>query len=149
MSELYRTADFSFRYPSGWTVSEQSDDDRLTVTLEGDGTAFCAVTLLYDRPDPQQVVDAAAQAFREEYPEADVYPVAGRLASRDAAGRDVDFICLETCNTAWLRSVRTGRFTLLVLFQSSDPELDESRPAFDEVCRSLDCDSGVLLDGLL
>jgi hypothetical protein len=148
MSEVYRTAGLSFRYPSGWSVSEQSDDDRLTVTLEGGGTAFCALTLLYDRPDPELVLDAAAQAFREEYPEADVYPSAGTLAARPAAGRDVDFICLETCNTALLRAVRTGRFTLLLMFQSSDPELDESRPVFDEVCRSLDCDSGILLDGL-
>jgi hypothetical protein len=146
MSELYRTTGLSFRYPSGWSATEQLDDDRLTVTLEGAGTAFCTVTLLCDRPDPEHVLAAAAQAFQEEYPEADVYPAGGTLAGRPAAGRDVDFICLETCNTALLRAVRTGRFTLLVLFQSSDPELDDARAVFDEVCRSLDCDGGVPCD---
>jgi hypothetical protein len=148
MSSTYRAAGLSFCYPSEWHAQEQREEDRLSVTVTGDGTAFCTVTMLYDRPDPRRVLDAAVQAFRDEYAELDVYSADSRMASRHAVGCDVDFFCLELCNTALLRAFRTGRFTVLVLFQSSDAELPGARPVFNELCRSLNCDAGVLLDGL-
>jgi hypothetical protein len=148
MSSTYRTTGLSFCFPPEWQASEQRDDDRLSVTVSGEGTAFCTVTMLYDRPDPRQVLDAAVRAFREEYQELDVYSADSRVASRRALGCDVDFICLELCNSALLRSFRTGRFTVLVLFQSSDAELPDSRRVFDQVCHSLNCDAGILLDGM-
>jgi hypothetical protein len=148
MSSTYRTTGLRFCYPPDWQALEQREDDRLSVTVSGAGTAFCTVTMLYDSPDPRQVLDAAVRAFRDEYPELDVYRAESRVASRPAPGYDVDFICLELCNTALLRAFRTGRFTVLVLFQSSDAELPETRPIFDQVCNSLDCDSGRSLDGM-
>lgn len=149
MSSTYRTTGLSFCYPPEWQAVEHREDGRLSVTVAGTGTAFCTVTMLYDRPDPRQVLEAAIRAFRDEYPELDVYTADSRVASRPALGRDVDFICLELCNTALLRAFRTGRFTVLVLFQSSDVELPETRPIFDQVCNSLNCDAAVLLDGMI
>jgi hypothetical protein len=148
MSSTYRTAGLSFRFPPEWQALEQHEGNRTSVTVAGEGTAFCTVTILYDRPDPQQVLDAVIRAFRDEYPELDVYPANSRVASRPAFGCDVDFICLELCNTALLRAFRTGRFTVLVLFQSSDAELPDTRPIFDQVCNSLSCDVAVLRDGM-
>jgi hypothetical protein len=149
MSSTYRTTGLSFSFPPEWQASEQREDDRLSVTVFGEGTAFCTVTMLYDRPEPRQVLDAAVRAFREEYPEIDVYSADGRVASRPALGCDIDFICLELCNTALLRAFRTGRFTVLVLFQSSDAELPDTRPIFDQLCDSMNCDAAVLLDGMI
>lgn len=148
MSSTYRTTGLSFCYPPEWQAQEQREEDRLSVTVAGDGTAFCTVTMIYDRPDPRRVLDAAVQAFRDEYAELDVYSADAQVASRPAVGCDVDFFCLELCNTALLRAFQTGRFTVLVLFQSSDAELPDARPVFDQVCRSLNCDAGVPLDGL-
>jgi hypothetical protein len=148
MPSTYRTNGLSFCYPSEWQAQEQREPDRLSVTVAGEGTAFCTVTLLYDRPDPRRVLDAAVQAFRDEYAELDVYGADTQVASRPAVGCDVDFICLELCNTALLRVFRTGRLTVLLLFQSSDVELPEARPVFDELCHSLNCDAGLLVDGL-
>jgi hypothetical protein len=149
MSSTYRTAGLSFCFPPDWQASEQPEDDRLSVTVSGEGTAFCTVTMLYDRPDPRQVLDAVVRAFRDEYQELDVYPADSRVGSRPALGCDVDFICLELCNTALVRAFRARQFTVLVLFQSSDAELPEMRPIFDQVCNSLNCEAGVLLDEMI
>lgn len=146
MSSTFRTPGLSFCYPAEWEAAEQRDDDRLSVTVAGSGTAFLTVTILYDRPEPSQVIDAAVRAFRDEYSELDVYKCDGPVASQPALGCDVDFICLELCNTALLRAFRTGQFTVLVLFQSSDAELPDARPIFEEVCNSLTCGADTLLD---
>jgi len=146
MSTTYRVPGLSFHFPPGWEVAEQHEEDRLSVTVTGAGTAFCTVSMLYDRPEPRQVLAAAVRAFQDEYAELDVYSCDGPIASQAAVGCDVDFICLELCNTALLRAFRTARFTVLVWFQSNDAELPEARPVFDEVCRSLNCGADALLD---
>ena len=146
MSSTYRTPGLSFSYPPDWQVAEQHDDDRLTVTVAGAGTAFGTVTILYDRPETRDVVTAAVHAFREEYTELDVYDVRSQIASQPALGCDIDFICLELCNTALLRAFRTPQFTVLMLFQSSDIDLEQAKPVFDQMCNSLTCGTDSLWD---
>ena len=42
-----------------------------------------------------------------EYPELERTPVSDRLAGRDAAGWDFDFITVDTAVTGWLRVVES------------------------------------------
>ncbi len=144
--EVYRGPGVTFRYPAGWELAEEARGDERSIHVQSEGSAFCSITLLPTRPTPLRAVEAAVDAFREEYAEFDVYPVETRLARRAAVGRDIDFICLEMSNTACVRALRTARFTLLLLFQSNDHELDQTRSAFERICETLDCDTDLAAD---
>lgn len=146
MPNTYRTTGLRFAYPSGWEAHEEQTEEGLSITVAGEGSAFCSVMLMPDRPPAESVIEAAMTAYRESYDDFDVYPVTCRIAGRDAVGRDVDFFCMELVNSAWLRAFRTGRFTVLVLAQSGPDEQRGAKKAFETVCESLDCDSAVLVE---
>jgi hypothetical protein len=146
MPKTYRTAGLRFVYPTDWEVREEQTEEGLSITISSDGSAFCSVMLLPDRPSAESVIEAAMTAYRESYDDFDVYPVTGRIAGLESVGRDVDFFCMELVNSAWLRAFRTGRFTVLVLAQSGPDEQRAAKRAFETVCESLDCETAVLLE---
>ena len=51
--------------------------------------------------------------------------------------RDVDFVCFELINSAFIRSFQTERFTVLVLYQGFDAELETTRPLLEAISASL------------
>jgi hypothetical protein len=54
-----------------------------------------------------------------------------------AYSRDVTFFCMELLNTAAVRSVRTSDFTLLVWWQATSDDLEDSRRVFDQMTESV------------
>ena len=130
-----------FRYPELWELTEQQNEDGVAMTVSGPGTSFWTLQLFFDAPAPEHVISQAVEAFRGEYDEFDFYPVSGELCGRPASGGDVEFVCLELINSAFLRAVQTERFTALVLFQGTDTELEETRKTLDAITASLHCDS--------
>ena len=137
MEELYQAHGVTFRYPSIWEVSEQARPDELTITVSSPETAFWSVTLLYERPAALSVVQAALEAFDEEYDQLDIYTVKETLCERPTVARDVEFFCLELLNSAWLRAFTTNGATVLVLYQATDLELDRVGDIFDAISQSL------------
>ena len=81
MNETYEGHGIRFRYPAHWELSEQPGDDATSITVESPETSSWTVSLFFDGPSPEEVVDSAVQAFREEYDEVDVYPVEDQLGS--------------------------------------------------------------------
>jgi hypothetical protein len=53
--------------------------------------------------------------------------------------RDIDFVCLELLNSASIRAFRAREFTVLVLFQFTEGERDETGPILERITRSLWC----------
>jgi hypothetical protein len=146
MHNTYQTTGLRFAYPGDWDAQEEQTEEGLSITVSGDGSAFCSVMLMPDRPSAESVIEAAMTAYRESYDDFDVYPVACRIAGQESVGRNVDFFCMELVNSAWLRAFRTGRFTVLVLAQSGPDEQLAAKRAFDTVCDSLNCDSAELVE---
>lgn len=147
MPATYHTPGLTFQYSSDWELSEEQSAEGLSISFSsGDGSAFCSLTLLPDRPSAESAVEAALAAYRESYDDFDVYPVSCRIAARDAVGRDIEFFCMELVNTAWIRAFRTGRFTVLILGQSGPDEQRAAKRVFDTICRTLDCDAGVTVE---
>lgn len=142
MQNEYRTDGLRFAYPSDWNLTEEQQPDGLSLMVHGDGTAFCSIMLMPDRPAIDHVLDTALGAFRESYDELDTEPVKCRLASRAARGIDVDFYCLELLNSAWLRAFRTGRYTVFIMFQAGFDEPD-ARSVFESICESLECNAEI------
>ena len=140
MREVYDRHGITFQYPADWEVSEQEQDDECLITVSGPGTSFWSVGLFRDRPSPELVLETALAAFKDEYPDLDAYDVDDELLNQPTLGYDIEFFCLELVNTARLRAFLAREFTVLVLCQADDTELEGSNPLFDEMSRSLDCE---------
>jgi hypothetical protein len=142
MTSLYSGLGLHFRYPEEWGLSEDRSEQELSVTVrpDGDSTAFWSATLLFDRPSAEDALQAVVEAFEEEYEEIDVYPADAKVARRDTLGRDIDFVCLELTNSAFVRVFGAARFTVVVLYQATDGELDSLHSDFRQITSSLECE---------
>jgi hypothetical protein len=137
MEEIYEGHGIRFRYPTYWELTEQEDEEAISITVASPETSFWSISLFREGPLPQQVLDSAIEAFREEYPEVDVYASAARTGERAGVARDLDFVCFELINSAFLRAFQTERFTVLVLYQGFDAELETTRPLLEAISASL------------
>jgi hypothetical protein len=146
MESTYQSHGVRFRYPHEWEVSEQKDEDQISITVSSPQTAFWTVTLFPGCPEPEDIVAAALDAFHEEYDELDDYPSRVRVCRRRTVARDIDFVCLELLNSAGIRAFRAGRYTVLVLFQLTESERAETAPILDRITRSLSCSAGKSAD---
>jgi hypothetical protein len=132
-----------FHYPDIWQLEEagNDDDDDIVITVSGDGTCFWSIHILSNSPPPPQVVESCVAAFTDEYDDAEATATERWLAEMPAYARDVEFSCYELMNTSSMQSVRTSDFTLLVLWQGTDHELEEYRPILDAMTDSVRADS--------
>ena len=140
MREIYDRHGITFQYPAAWEVSEQEQGDECLITVSGPGTSFWSVGLFRDRPSPELVLETALAAFQDEYPDLDSYPADDELLSQPTLGCDMEFFCLELVNTARIRTFLAREYTVLVLCQADDTELEMSNPLFEEMSRSLNCE---------
>lgn len=140
MQEVYEQHGITFQYPADWEVSEQEQQDECLITVSGPGTSFWSVGLFRDRPHPDLVLETALAAFKDEYPDLDSYAAEEEILDQPTSGIDLEFFCLELVNTARIRSFLAKDFTVLVMCQADDTELEASEPIFDKMTRSLDCE---------
>jgi hypothetical protein len=137
VEEFYEGHGVRFGYPAYWELTEQEDEEAISITVASPETSFWSISLFQDGPPPQRVLDSAVEAFREEYAEVDVYASAARTGQRPGVARDLDFVCFELINSAFLRAFQTERFTVLVLYQGFDGELEMTRPLLEAISASL------------
>jgi hypothetical protein len=137
MEEIYEGHGIRFLYPAYWELTEQEDDEATSITVSSPETSFWSISLFRDGVSPLEVLESALEAFREEYKEVDVYPSTVQVGQRKGVARDVDFVCFELINSAFLRAFQTDRFTVLVLYQGFDGELETTRPQLEAISTSL------------
>jgi len=140
MYETYQGHGVRFRYPAKWELREELDEGEVTITVSSMETSFWSLTIIPQRPRPEEVIESAVAAFQEEYEELDVYATEAELCHRESVSRDVEFVCLELLNGAFLRSFRTERFSTLVYYQGTDEELEETREILESISASLECE---------
>lgn len=127
-----------FQYPESWTLSDESTDEKLAVTVQSPGTAFWTLAVFEDSPSPERVIESAVAAYREEYPEADIYPLNSTPGPQSPVfSREIEFVCLELIVTAKVEAYQAGSRTAMVLFQLSDTEIETHRSALDAMTASL------------
>ena len=152
MHRVFEHHGVRFEYPDDWILHEQSSPEEISITVNSPETSFWSLTLLFERPDPYRVIETVLDTLREEYFEIDVYPSEDRLGDSRTVARDVDFVCHELIGSAFLRAAVAPGFTLLVLYQGADFELDETHSVLERVSKSLtwntlnESDSGDVLD---
>jgi hypothetical protein len=131
-----------FRFPDAWELTEETAENTISITVAPSAGLFWSVTLFFDGPSPDDVVETAVQAFGDEYPEHDVYNVPATLGPHRGIGADIEFVALDLVNSAFLRACRTERFTALVLYQGTDRDLEESLEVLEAISESLELDGG-------
>ena len=139
MRNVYDSHGITFQYPADWVVTEQEQGDECLISVSGPGTSFWSVGLFRDRPHPDLVLETALAVFKDEYPDLDVYETEEELLGQQATGYDIEFFCLELVNTARLRAFLAEEFTVLVMCQADDTELETSTPLFEALSQSLTC----------
>ena len=135
--ETYQDQHIHFAWPDNWELDRDEKNGRLTLTVSSPETSFWSVTLSYDRPDSHQVMTSVIDALRDEYDDLDVYPPREFSDGLEGIAQDLDFICMELVNSAFLRCFRTPRFTALVYYQGTDLELERTRPVLEAITSSL------------
>ena len=117
----------SFRYPTTWSVDEESHDGGWTATLSGPGVAFLVVRLDEEVDDPVGLADAALGVMRETYPDLEAEDAVETVAGQPAVGHDATFITLDATTTCRLRGLSGPVGSVLVLAQWTDAAPDEGR----------------------
>jgi hypothetical protein len=135
--KTYRGNGVQFRYPADWEVSEQREEEQLSITVASAQTTFWTLTLFPGRPDPADIVEAVLDAFREEYDQLDDYPATAHVCRRPTVARDIDFVCLELINTARVRAFRTAEMTVMLLYQGTDAEFERTGAVCEQMTKSL------------
>jgi len=137
MEKIYLTHGISFRYPEDWELSVQQQEHEIAIVVDSPQTSFWGLTLFFNGPQAEDVIETALRTFQEEYDEIDIYPSAAKLCERRTIAHDLQFVCMDLINSAFLRAFETDRFTALVLFQATDNELDKTLPLLERLCRSM------------
>jgi hypothetical protein len=137
MSQRYQADGVSFLYPENWRLDREESADGWTVLLQSPGTAFLTLTRDSSGVEADEVVGAALEALRADYPTLDAHPQVESLAGQMAVGHDIHFFSLDLTNTCWTRAIAIDDGVVLILCQSNDLELDEFGPILRAICASL------------
>lgn len=135
-----------FNYPADWGLQEQSQGNEHLITVSSPETSFWSLGLFFDSPSPEHVVQTVLRALEDDYPEIDIYESQDVLLDQPAVSRDVEFVCMELLNSAWIRAFQTPHFTALLMYQSTDHELEGAEPILEAITRSLECDFDLIDD---
>lgn len=141
----YARDGLEFIYPGAWQLSECEGGTERSVTIDASETLSWSVTLFEDS-SVGDVLDAAVAAYVDEYPDAEVTELTGRLGQREAAGYQVDFLCLDLVATVTLQAASWNGQTVLVLTQGLDLELEEHQQALRAMTDSIRTDGLALND---
>jgi hypothetical protein len=143
MQQQFQGLGIRFRYPDAWRLSEEMGEDEVSITVSSPETAIWSATVMRRRPDPEEILQAAIEVFRDEYDDLDIEETQARLANREVPAADIDFVCFEMTNSAHLRVFRTEQFTVLVLYQSSDADRDDHDDTLEAISDTLICESDI------
>ncbi len=138
MPRQYAKLGIHFQFPDNWALDESDalkGDE--SVSVFSPGGAFWSIIKHPRSALPQELVEAALQAMRQEYDELDAEGVEETLAGQALVGFDMNFYCLDLTNTALLRAFQTAEATYLVLCQADDREFAEVEGVFRAMTRSL------------
>lgn len=147
--KTYAANNIRFNFPANWTVEESRDEEQTTVTVQSEATAFWSVTIFDQPQDAQHVLDQVLDTLKDEYGTLDIYEVEARICGLSGISIDVEFICLELVNGAFLRSIPADGRHLLVYYQATDHELETIKVVMEAMSHSLQLDFDPTPGGLL
>ena len=125
MSDTFQRDGVRFTYPPDWQLDAESEgEDGWTASLQGPGTAFLVISFCPGIDDPVDVVDAAIEGLRADYPDLEAVDAVDTIAGQPALGSDINFSHLDLTNTCWIRALPVPDGSVLVMAQCTDEEVD-------------------------
>jgi hypothetical protein len=138
MSLTFEEDGVRFRYPENWRLEREENETGWTVNVQSPETAFFLLSFDADLPEPEEMVQSALEALREEYPNLEADACEEMVAGQPALGHDIQFFSLDLTNTCWTRSFISSRGTILVMWEVNDLELEASEPVLRAITASLE-----------
>jgi hypothetical protein len=138
MAARFEADGIALRYPENWTLGRDEQETGWSVTVQSPETAFLILTFDTDGPDIGVIADAALDTLREEYTDLEADPAIESVAGQPAVGHDVRFFSFDLTNTAGIRAFRAEQGTVLILWQFTDLEFDQSEPVLRAIRASIE-----------
>ena len=134
----------SFEYPDGWELTKEVDETNgeIQISIAAGDSSFWLISLYFADISVEELYNQSVKVFQDEYPELDIYDVKAELAGKTCLGCDIEFVCSELVNSAYLRLFQTELFTVFILYQGTDQDLKTTLTALEAISNSLDCFGG-------
>ncbi|WP_339728148.1 hypothetical protein [uncultured Gimesia sp.] len=138
---LFNEYGISFEYPADWELSKEVDETNgeIQVSVHGADSSFWLISLYFAEILEEELLKESVKIFQDEYPELDIYEVKTILAGKECLGSDIEFVCSELINSAYLRIFKTELFTAFVLYQGTDQDLETTLKDLEAISTSLEC----------
>jgi hypothetical protein len=138
MPAVFDNLGVRFQYPENWTLERQEDETTdPSVSVFSPGGAFWTLSIHPPGTDTARLVQVVLEALREEYQELDVEETVESIGETEMIGYDVNFYCLDLCNTAVVRGFHTRRASYVLLCQAEDREFARVQEVFRAMTTSL------------
>ncbi|MEZ6045001.1 MAG: hypothetical protein R3C11_05360 [Planctomycetaceae bacterium] len=138
-SETYTQHGLQITYPANWTLEESVSTEEIQIVIQRPTSAFWVMTLYFERPGTEDLIESAIEAYRGEYGQVDEQRSEKRVGEHVATAVDLEFICLDLPTTVTLQAFATDRFTALILARiRTRPESTAS--LVREICNSIQCE---------
>ena len=138
--QTYQGHGIHFEYPEDWDISVDASDGDASVTVGGPGTEFLVVSVMSDRPEADEVIEAAIESLEEEYEHVDVYDSIAQICLLPTAARDLDVVSLDLVVKTFIRACETDDSTIFMLYQFSQVDDPDSPNLLAAIADSLMCE---------
>lgn len=131
----------SFEYPQGWELTKEVDETNgeIQIHINAGDSSFWLISLYFEDISVEELYNHSVKVFRDEYPESDLYETDSELAGYECRGCDIEFVCSELINSAFLRLFQTKLFTVFILYQGTDQDLKTTLTDLEAITNSLNC----------
>jgi hypothetical protein len=137
MVKAFEEDGIRFQYPENWQLEREEADSGWTVIVQSPNTSFLLISYNEDQPSADQMLDSTLEGLREVYPDVEAYEEVDTLAGLPAVGHDIHFTSLDLTNTCWTRCFYTDAATVLIFWQATDADLEQTEPVLKAICASL------------
>ncbi len=142
--KLFNEYGISFEYPEKWELTKEVDESNheIQISIDSGNSSFWVISLYFVEIALEELYNQSVKVFQDEYEELDIYEVKTELAGNESIGCDIEFVCSELINSAYLRLFKTDLFTVFILYQGTDQELETTLSDLEDISNSLDCFGG-------
>ena len=139
--KLFNEYGISFEYPNDWELTKAVDESNgeIQISIAAVNSSFWLISLYFADILTEELYNQSVKVFQDEYPELDVYEIKTELCGKDCLGCDIEFVCSELINSAYLRLFQTELFTVFILYQGTDQDLETTLKDLEAITNSLDC----------
>ena len=151
----YSRDGLSFEYPADWPLSDQSDAQAQTLSLDrGQNEAKILILVLRQRMGPQQlaeaqarmtqaIVDSLTQSFTQEGLRPLPSSVSAMIGGRQATGIRLRAVLQNEAGNADVYWLALGDRLVHLILIGADPELARASNAWNMVCSTLRVEGGI------